>query len=219
MDGLPATASAERTDEELMEEVQYHPELKLAVCLEPAIMQETHARLLALVGGEDGLRDLLEGERSFLLRHMHDPHDADDVLQEVSLKLLRKSDQLHEPENLHGWLRKITYRTMIEHTRHRGFSHGKSLKIMLFTENFDPAAPVGEAQNEHVDATSAIAVLQTAMKAADFQVLDLLYLQEKSIEEISQELDIPEGTVKRRLHVARQRAFDILSHKPSRRSA
>jgi RNA polymerase sigma-70 factor (ECF subfamily) len=57
--------------------------------------------------------------RSFILKRIDDPRDADDILQEVFIKIHTNLDSLQDDRRLVPWLYQITRNTIIDHYRSR----------------------------------------------------------------------------------------------------
>ncbi|MCR4300281.1 MAG: RNA polymerase sigma factor SigZ [Sulfuricaulis sp.] len=55
---------------------------------------------------------------AFVRRRVGSPQEAEDILQEVFLKLLTKGDTVKEKGSLHGWLYQVTRNAIIDHWRH-----------------------------------------------------------------------------------------------------
>jgi len=57
--------------------------------------------------------------RQFILTRVQDKTAADDILQEVFIKIVRSIAQLKDTARLRGWLYRITRNTIIDHYRQR----------------------------------------------------------------------------------------------------
>lgn len=55
----------------------------------------------------------------FIRNRVADPHEADDLLQEVFLKIHTRADTLQDEERLTGWVFQIARNTIIDHYRAR----------------------------------------------------------------------------------------------------
>jgi RNA polymerase sigma-70 factor (ECF subfamily) len=136
-----------------------------------------------------------------LLTRLHDPSEADDVAQEVFLHSMRKLDQLRDPRCFGGWLRQIAIRLAFNRlTRHRPLAGGAN-RLALVPDDSD--SPLDELIR--VEAQGQIRASLEQLKPVDRAVLEAFYLRNRSLREMSEEFDVPLGTIKRRLHTARQR--------------
>lgn len=63
--------------------------------------------------------ELAERLREFIRRRVSDAAGAEDILQDVFLKLARRADELPEPAKLQGWLFLVARNAIIDHYRTR----------------------------------------------------------------------------------------------------
>jgi len=64
-------------------------------------------------------QDFSEGLMRFILKRVRDPHDAEDIRQEVFAKIHRNIDSLRDTRKLPAWVYQIARNTIIEHYRGR----------------------------------------------------------------------------------------------------
>jgi len=117
---------------------------------------------------------------------------GDDAMQETFVAVLRNIRSLREPAALHGWVRRIAVREAIRAAR-----GGRDVPV-------DPDRLVGPSVAP-VDVATAVDVRATLLDLVPEQraVLVLRDLDGMSEAEVAAILDIPEGTVKSRLHRGR----------------
>jgi RNA polymerase sigma-70 factor (ECF subfamily) len=174
--------------------------------------EETAWAELALVvrkaqrGDRDAFGSLVEQFQptvyAIALRRLGNASDALELTQDVFLHVLERITQLREPERFAGWLRQVAVRMAINRATRRvappsvetGILEGASLES---TEPLDQLIDRERAQR----VTEALGKL----KSLDREALDAFYLRGHSLIEIAEMLDVPLGTVKRRLHTARKR--------------
>ncbi|MBY0456270.1 MAG: sigma-70 family RNA polymerase sigma factor [Gemmataceae bacterium] len=140
------------------------------------------------------------------LSRVRDPLEAQELAQDVFVHAMRKLPQLRDARCFAGWLRRITARMAINRLTRRGPLFGAD------TEMLDVIAKTPTAE-EHLATGEAVEQLKGALaglKPMDRQALEAFYLRGLSLKEIAKELKVPTGTVKRRLHVARQRLKEVL---------
>lgn len=134
----------------------------------------------------------------YVRRLTHREQDAWDVLQQTWLKVFQKLPSLRDPQSLSVWLYRIARNTAI--------SHGRLESALRETpqdlERLDLAEENGEEFTEE-DARRVHAALGR-LPLPHREVLTLFFLEDMSIETIAQILDVPKGTVKSRLHYAKQ---------------
>jgi RNA polymerase sigma-70 factor, ECF subfamily len=136
------------------------------------------------------------------------PSEVDDCAQDVFFKAWEKLHTLRDPEKFHGWLSSIAKNlgnNFVQRVQR------KSAKRLLFDEAVESREKTG-AQNVICDEErrklfNAI----DALRPIDKAVLTKFYLEEKSVARVSDECVAPEGTIKRRLHVARHRFRKAMS--------
>jgi RNA polymerase sigma factor (sigma-70 family) len=128
--------------------------------------------------------------------------DADDLVQDTLIKAIRYETMYKEGTNLRGWLFTIMKNTFINN--YRSLLKKKSV---LVTNNDLLAYPLpayasrnkGEARFTMEDINKAIHNLLPA-----YSIPFLRYFEGYKYHEIANELDIPVGTVKTRIHIARK---------------
>jgi RNA polymerase sigma-70 factor (ECF subfamily) len=120
--------------------------------------------------------------------------DAEDVSQEVFLRAFRKQGRLQEVERFRDWVARITWRLALNHKR--WFS--RSLRRdTLWLESKPP---------EREDPESLRALRQEVDRLPEKlrQVVMLSAMEELETRDVARILEIPEGTVRSRLHQARK---------------
>src|SRR4051794_9197358 len=124
------------------------------------------------------------------------------MTQEVFLHVMRRIDQLREPERFAGWLRQVAVRMAINRmTRQVGPASVETnvLEGAGGTHDDPPDRLIARERAQHL--WEALARIKTI----DREVLVAFYIQGESLIEIADRLDAPIGTIKRRLHTARKR--------------
>jgi RNA polymerase sigma-70 factor (ECF subfamily) len=136
------------------------------------------------------------------LRRLGNPSEAVELTQEVFLHVMRRLDQLREPERFAGWLRQVAVRMAINRaTRRVAPSSVENVVLEGACERRDDplAELISRVRAQRL--WEAIARL----KVLDREALLAFYIEGESLLEIAVRLDVPIGTVKRRLHTARKR--------------
>ena len=120
--------------------------------------------------------------------------DAEDVLQEVYCAAYLQFEYLKSPEAFKPWLIGIARNKCSDYFRRKA----QCLEIPLDTVHIAAIGRAGRSETE--------AVRQTLSELGDHdkQILYLYYWKELPQQEIARQLDIPLGTVKSRLHHAKQ---------------
>jgi RNA polymerase sigma-70 factor (ECF subfamily) len=161
---------------------------------------------LARAGDRAAYGELIERFRptvfAVALARLRNPTEAEELTQEVFLHGMKKLGQLRDPACFAGWLRQITVRMAINRVTRRGPFQGVDAEVLE-----QATADEGEPLNDLIRAEQRRALhagLQR-LKPVDRATLVAFYLRGHSLKEMSREFATPVGTIKRRLHVARNR--------------
>ena len=136
------------------------------------------------------------------LRRVGDYSEAQELCQDVFIQALQKIAQLREPECFGGWLRSITHRMAINRLTRSTTDRPMETESLEANcvENDTPLSSMLAGERE----AQVRAGLQR-LRELDRATLVAFYVKGKSLLEMSDEFDAPLGTIKRRLHIARQR--------------
>jgi RNA polymerase sigma-70 factor (ECF subfamily) len=141
------------------------------------------------------------------LARVRDPLEAQELAQDVFVHAMRKLPQLRDARCFAGWLRRITARMAINRLTRRGPLFGADPEVL---EGVVAVARTAEAHAEVGEAVEQLKEGLAGLKALDRQTLEAFYLRGRSLKQMAREFDVPTGTIKRRLHVARQRLREVL---------
>jgi RNA polymerase sigma factor (sigma-70 family) len=146
--------------------------------------------------------------RVHALRFTQDVEDANDLLQDTLIKAFRHFDQFEENTNLKGWLFTIMRNTFINTYR----KNSKTQAIVVQSEdityqNLAYSATINQSTTDFVlgDIKGALSKLPVHLS-----VPFVRYVEGYKYQEISEELNIPLGTVKTRIHEARKHLAKML---------
>jgi RNA polymerase sigma-70 factor (ECF subfamily) len=136
------------------------------------------------------------------LARLRNPSEAQELTQEVFLHGMKKLPQLRDAACFPGWLRQITVRMAINRLTRRGPFQGVEPEVLEQAE-----AATSSPLDQLVRAEQAEKLHRGLgrLKAADRETLVAFYLRGRSLKQMSREFETPVGTIKRRLHVARNR--------------
>ena len=145
----------------------------------------------------DALVERWHGALSRYVRRRIDPaEEAAETVQDVWLRVLRGIPGLRHPERLRSWLFGVARGAVMDRLRKRYAGPELAEEI-----------PVDELVGHSPDPLSGTAVAirgeVESLPVLEREVLELFYLQELSLREVAVVLEVPEGTVKSRLHRAR----------------
>lgn len=141
------------------------------------------------------------------LARVRDPLEAQELAQDVFVHGMKKLPQLRDPRCFAGWLRRITARMAINRLTRRGPLFGADPEIL---DAVQAKTRTAEEQYEVGEAVGQLKVGLTRLKALDRQTLEAFYIRGRSLKQMAREFEVPTGTIKRRLHVARQRLREVL---------
>ncbi|WP_315852114.1 RNA polymerase sigma factor [Tautonia rosea] len=136
------------------------------------------------------------------LSRLGNASEAMELTQEVFLHVMGRLDQLREPERFAGWLRQVTVRMAINRATRRVPPASIEDEVLDGT-----AVHRHEPLDELITQERARRLWEALnqLKSLDREALVAFYIRELSLIEIAEELDVPIGTIKRRLHTARKR--------------
>ena len=134
--------------------------------------------------------------------------DGDDVLGQVALAAWAKRDSLRNMDAFKPWLLQIATNQIRDfyrkRARHNDLPLSEVCEAALVSSRFGPTPE--EAVHETLDSLSD----------TDRQILTLAYFYHVPQADIAQQLNVPLGTVKSRLHAARQRFKHEYPHPPKK---
>ena len=136
------------------------------------------------------------------LARLRNPTEAQELAQEVFLHGMKKLSQLRDPQCFAGWLRQITVRMAINRLTRGGPLHRVEPEVL---ENAEAAGAGPLDEMVRAEQRAELWKGLQRLKSVDRATLEAFYLHGRSLKQISRELEVPIGTIKRRLHVARNR--------------
>lgn len=171
------------------------------------------ALLRAFIAGQPGARDqLLDQWLEPVLRwcvRLGGPRvDAEDAAQEVLLVLLTRVENLEDLRRFQPWLFGVTRRVLAAHRRRawvRRWVPGARV------EGASPRPGPGE-ELARAELAGLVHAALERLPAGQREVLVLVVMEERTTAEVALLLDLPEGTVKSRLRLARERFRRVAAH-------
>jgi len=124
---------------------------------------------------------------------MKDREEAEDVLQEVFIKIWKNIDSYNESKGrFYTWMVNITRNSTIDKLRSKNFNNNKQ---NLSSDNF---VYLFEDNNKFINKMDAIGIQDfiKKLKPKCIALIDLLFYKGYTQQEASEELEIPLGTVK-----------------------
>lgn len=143
-----------------------------------------------------------ESLRGYALHFTRDGEDANDLVQDTMLKAVTYHGKFREGTNLKGWLYTIMKNTFINNYR-------RLVKTTCLVSQSDEISSAHLAHSATTNAGESKFVMDDikeamAALAEEYYVPFSMYFEGYKYHEISEHLQIPIGTVKTRIHVARR---------------
>lgn len=145
-----------------------------------------------------------------LLSYKHDSHLAEELTQDVVVKLLRKLHTYNGESKFTTWLTRIIRTTFLSYVRSSKVRHKQSLDAPFSTESTDTLGDqLSESEPndaERIESKEDIALMKKAFKAIPQSYQEIIRwcdLDGRTYEQIAESLCCPVGTVKSRLSRAR----------------
>jgi RNA polymerase sigma-70 factor (ECF subfamily) len=170
----------------------------------------------SLRGDQDAFESLVNRYKRLVVHIVHrmiaDAVDAEDVYQEIFVKVYEGLPRFRREAKMSTWIGRIAYNTCINHLQKK--------REVLFGDLLwnDQGAEVllksHSSPGEQVERADLAERLETEIRSMPVQfrtILTLYHLQEMSYREIGELMHLPEGTVKSHLFRARK----LLRHRLS----
>lgn len=157
--------------------------------------------------------------RRHLARIVDNEAAAQDVLQETFLRVWTRAEQWDGRGSFAGWLYRIATNLAFNHLRsvrrrreqpleiqdNEGESESEGERNLLPSWVADDSTPSPDAAMEQAERQEQVQRLVASLPQDKREVLILVHEMEMSIHDAADELGIPEGTAKSRLHYAKKR--------------
>jgi RNA polymerase sigma factor (sigma-70 family) len=183
-------------------------------------------QLAVNTGDQKAFAELMNNYRDslyfMLLKMTNNPHDADDLTIEAFGKAFKKLEQYTPNYAFSTWLFKIASNNCIDFIRKKKkntFSlnnkgvddNSHEMGDRIPSPTLDPEERIIKKQKIEM-----MREVVEKLKPHYRTLIELRYFKEYSYEEISEELQLPLGTVKAQLFRAREFLFNILKNRPEK---
>lgn len=173
-----------------------------------------------LAGDRDAFTTLVRTHQRLVshvvFRMVRDPRDREELCQDVFFRVYRKLDQFAHEARLSTWIARIAYRACLNHLQRRAMPLYDDLRH----PGDDDAPPAvesipgtGPTPLQVVESDELRAFVRARVDELPVQyrtAVTLYHLEEMSVGEIAEVMDVPEGTVKSHLYRARKLLKDKL---------
>lgn len=160
---------------------------------------------------ESCVRPLLEGLRCAALRLTRNPHDADDLLQETTLRAWRFWSHYEPGSNLRAWLHRILLNTFVNNYRRARRERELIQQLQRQAHGAAPESQNAEPSFVRASLTDELQVGLSELPPEFRAVLWAVAVDELSYREAAEMLGCPVGTIMSRLHRARRLLQKALS--------
>ena len=158
---------------------------------------------LAKKGNKEAFKRLIEANKKYLfniaISILGNEDDAGDAIGETIINAYESIKNLREPKFFKTWITRI----LINESKKILISRGKVISI----EEYQQERMNSYQDKENIDLKNAIKKLSKE----HYDVIMLFYYNDLKINEISEILSIPEGTVKSRLSNAKNKLYQELT--------
>jgi RNA polymerase sigma-70 factor (ECF subfamily) len=183
--------------------------------MEDAIHPDGHLIIRLREGDVDALGELYEKYKTRIFRTAlaitREQGAAEDILQETFLRLFTHADTIYTNVPVGPWLYRVAVNLC------HAWGKKRSRRVGLFEYMLEQlTAPLHLLPDRLVERHELQETVQKAIAELPLlhrTVVVLFYLENLSLKEIAEVLEIPEGTVKSRLHYARQSLKGLLSER------
>lgn len=143
----------------------------------------------------------------YIRRLVATEEDAWDVLQQTWIKAFKGIKTLRTPERLPIWLYQIARCTALSHWR------GHFRQQARIEENRDLTKLAAADEIDRFDDSEQVHLGLSRLAMAHREVLTLHFLEDFSLDQMAEILDVPTGTVKSRLFYAKRALLAVLERK------
>lgn len=137
-----------------------------------------------------------------VFQRLRNRSEASEVTQEVFIQAMRKLSQLREPERFAGWLKQIAVRMSINRAVRRPPESPRNPDLFVSAKT-EPRTPLDDLLR--AEASRQVWGGLDRLRDLDRRTLIAFYFEGQSLQEMSDRFESPIGTIKRRLHTARNR--------------
>lgn len=161
---------------------------------------------------EQLLKPYIEHLYRIAFRFCNDRDNAEDLVQDVLIKLYTGKTNLLEIEDLRPWLARVLYNQFVDNKRRSARSPVQSIEDM--PDQSEPAAGANTRPDQVLEKVQKLEKLQQAFGrlSEEHRIVTTLHdVEGYSLKDMQGILDLPMGTLKSRLHRARAQLKEFLN--------
>jgi len=143
--------------------------------------------------------------QQFVLRRVHSPADADDLVQLILERAMSKA-QKSQVDNVAKWLFGIARNTVADHYR------AQAQRLERAAEALEAEPTIGETESERAEVIACMEPLLNALPDAESQLLRWADMEGRSMQAIADELGISLTAAKSRVQRARKEFVRVTQH-------
>lgn len=165
-------------------------------------------------GNTNAFRFLVNQHRKLVwhmvLRMVRQQEDAEDICQEVFIRVYKSISKYRGESKLSTWVGAIAYNTCLDHVRKKG------KELLVHTDQiveFSATQPSPHTPSEVLQRSEVKAIVHGLVEKLPLHyrtVITLFYLEEFSLQEIGEITGMQEGTIKNYLHRGRNLIHDAV---------
>ncbi len=164
-------------------------------------------------GDQKAIETLINRHQKRLLSQAYwytrDSELAKDIVQDSWIKAIGKIRKLRDPNKFGSWIMTIVTRHSLDLLKKKQQELGKKKEIW----NTGGTGPLESGKEQNLELMSILKLAIEELSPDHQLVLRLFYLQEFTLKEISEILNLSAGTVKSRLYHAREKLKTLIKDK------
>jgi RNA polymerase sigma-70 factor (ECF subfamily) len=163
------------------------------------------------------LRPYLDDMYRLALRLSGNEHDAEDLVQDLAIRLYSRLDEMEKVECLRPWLARVLHNLYIDAIRsrqrrpHGYIDHDSDRHLAGLRDQADAPDEIFELDDLQRELAASIACLSEEHR----YVVIMHDMEGYTLNELTGILDVPLGTLKSRLHRARRQLRDTINRELS----
>ena len=188
-------------------------------------MEDLNSRITELIikyqnGDTDAFTGIYEGSYKLVYTTcfgmLHNEDDAQDMTQEVFIRIYEKLNTLDEPRAYGRWMKMLATNMCLNHIKKTGRMNEHlaedDVDLDLAAGEWEAFDSLPDSFIEDEEKREIInKVLKESLSEVQYQTIFMHYFGEMQLTDIARQMDCPEGTVKTRLMKAKARFKDALS--------